>query len=134
MNTREFVADFNWIQNSDNENFKRVLKKTQVIYIGYYNNNDYSSISYVDELKDSYDKMKTLENALVVSRVNGNLDREITFKELKRADKQLRFMSKIPKSILENEENQSTDIRYNKFLEKIINIFINELFEEIIKK
>lgn len=130
--------DEKWIQFPENQDLKRILSKDQIIYISYLNGMD-SPMSYVEELKESYEQMKRIENELVVSRLNPgeifkNMNKEVTFKELKRVDKKLRFMSKIPKSILKNEMMNSNDIRYNKFIERIVEIFTTQFFEELSKR
>jgi hypothetical protein len=131
--------DFDWIQHNDNEKLKRVLSQNQVIYISYSPDHEYGPTSYVEELKESYEKVKTLENELMASRMNlpGNvgekLGGEIAFKQLKRADKKLQFMSKIPKSILKEEKTFSDDVRYKTFLNRICNIFETDLIGKLIE-
>ena len=133
--TGEIKNDFDWIQYQDNEKMKRVLSHDQVIYISY---SDSEPISYVEELKTSYEKVITLENELMASRMNlpGDVSKklggEIAFKQLKRADKNLKFVSKIPKSILENEETESNDVRYNNFVKKMYEKLHLELFDILI--
>lgn len=123
-----------WIQYPQDEKLKRVLLKDQVIYISY---SDDEPISYVEELKTSYERVKTLENELMASRMNlpGDINKklggEIAFKQLKRADKNLKFMSKIPESILENEETESNDVRYNSFIKTMYKKFEVELFDKL---
>ena len=58
---------------------------------------------------------------------------KITFNQLKRADKKLQFMSKIPKSILKDEKVFSDDVRYNKFIQRISQIFDTELIGKLIE-
>ena len=114
---------------------KRILFDDQIIYMSY--SLEEGVTSYVEELKESYEQMKRLENELMISRCNlpgdplKNMDRKVTFKELKRADKKLRFVSKVPKSIIENEETNSNDVRYNKFINKISDIFTKQLFSKL---
>ena len=131
--------DFDWVQFPDNEILKRVLLKSQVIYISYSSGNEYSPISYVDEMKDSYEIVRRLDNELISSKLNlpGEVSKKmggkITFKQLKRADKKLQFMSKIPKSILKEEKTFSDDVRYNKFISRISQIFETELLKKLIE-
>ena len=135
----ESKGDFDWIQYPDNEKLKRILLKSQIIYISYSSGNEYSPTSYVEELKESYEKMKRIENELVASRINlpgdmyKNMNKKVTFKELERADKKLQFMSKIPKSILKEEKTFSDDVRYNKFIQRISQIFDTELIGKLIE-
>jgi len=123
-----------WAQYINDPMKKRILFENQIIYMIY---SDDEITSYVEELTDSYNQMKRLENELMISRCNlpgdplKNIDKKVTFKELKRADKKLKFMSKVPKSILENEEMNSNDIRYNKFINKIYDTFVTQLFNKL---
>jgi len=127
--------DNKWIQNINDPMKKRILFDDQIIYMSY--SLEEGVTSYVEELKESYEQMKRLENELMISRCNlpgdplKNMDRKVTFKELKRADKKLRFVSKVPKSIIENEETNSNDVRYNKFINKISDIFTKQLFSKL---
>jgi len=124
-----------WVVHRDLEPMKRVLTADQIIYMSY-PNSDF--ISYVDELKESYEKMKNIENRLVLTELNlpgnnpVNIDKKITFKELKRSDKRLKFMSKVPNSILDGELN-SNDKRFNNFINKISETFKNEFFHKLDK-
>jgi hypothetical protein len=53
-----------WIQYSDRPEMKRVLTKHQVIYMSYGKFND-SKTSYIEELKESYEKFKMIESQLL---------------------------------------------------------------------
>ena len=123
-----------WIQYPDQNEYKRVLLESQVIYISY-SDHAYSSTSYVEELKESYEKVKKLENELVFSRTTlpGGIKvgGKITWNLLKRADKQLKYISKVPKSVLVNEVPNSTDVRYLSFIKRIHDIFSNQIFDKI---
>lgn len=126
-----------WIQYHDNEKLKKVLSKNQIIYISYSSSDVYSPTSYVEELKESYEKVRRLENELLLSK-QGNLPGtkikpKTILKELKRADKKLRFMSKIPKSILKEEKTFSDDVRYNKYIQRMSHIFDTELIGKLIE-
>lgn len=129
--------DVKWIQHNDNEKLRRVLSKNQIIYISYSFDDVYSPTSYIEELKESYEKVKRLENELLLAK-QGNLSGakikpSTILKELRRADKKLQFMSKIPKSILKEEKTFSDDVRYNKFIRRMCEKFENELIRELIK-
>ena len=123
-----------WAQYINDPMKKRILFENQIIYMIY---SEDEITSYIEEMKESYEQTRRLENELMSSRFNlpgdisKNIDRKVTFKELKRADKKLKFMSKVPKSILENEEMNSNDIRYNKFINKIYDIFVTQLFNKL---
>lgn len=101
--------------------------------LSYSSIHDISNTSYVEDLKESYEKVKRFENELVYGRTLPGIkfDTKIVFKLLKRADKELQFQSKIPKSILKNERILSNDVRYNYFLKIIEKIFETQFFNKI---
>jgi hypothetical protein len=122
-----------WIQYPDQNEYKRVLLESQIIYISYSDETTYIPTSYVEELKESYEKVKKFENELVYGKnLPGiNIDTKLSFKLLKRADKQLKYISKVPKSILVNEVPNSADVRYISFIKRIHDIFSNQFFDKI---
>jgi len=55
-----------WVQNSDNQKFRRELLDNQVIYISYIRMGDYSRVSYVENLVRNFNLMRLMEDALVI--------------------------------------------------------------------
>ena len=59
-----------WVQYPDNPQMRRVLLDSQIIYISYSNNNDYSEVSYVESLIRPYNQLKMLEQTRLLYNIN----------------------------------------------------------------
>lgn len=110
------------------------IPDNRLIYISYSKDFDKSSMSYVEELKESYEKVRRLENELIQSRLDlpGNVNKKLKpktiLKELKRADKKLKKVSKIPKDL--NMNNVIT-VEFDSFIKRLVGIFIEQFFNKL---
>lgn len=59
-----------WVQYPNNPQLRRILLDSQVIYISYSNNNDYSESSYVEGLIRPYNQLKLLEYTILLFNIN----------------------------------------------------------------
>lgn len=59
-----------WIQYPDNPQIRRVLLDSQIIYLSYSNNNEYSETSYVEGLIRPYNQLKMLEQTRLLYNIN----------------------------------------------------------------
>lgn len=59
-----------WIQYPDNPQIRRVMLDSQVIYISYSNNNEFSETSYVEALIRPYNQLKMLEQTRILYNIN----------------------------------------------------------------
>ncbi len=117
----EELGESYWIQNPDDPDLKRVLKKSQIIYMSYSNDID-DSTSYIEDFIPIYNKILSLEEY--------NMSQQTNFLEyLEYFKNKLDFISKIPYSILRYEKNTTNDIRYNDFISKIERLFIDSFSE-----
>lgn len=55
-----------WVQYPNDNNLKRILPDTHVIYVSYGKNNTTSNISYVQELIRSFNLYRTMENTAII--------------------------------------------------------------------
>ncbi|MCL2311957.1 MAG: portal protein, partial [Firmicutes bacterium] len=55
-----------WVQNPDNPRFRRELLDNQVIYISYIKANEYSRVSYIENMIRNFNLMRLMEDALVL--------------------------------------------------------------------
>lgn len=116
-----------WIQYPDNDKLKRVLFNDQIIYMSYSYGNDYFHTSYVEQLKESYERLKVAESSLFYNASGPKL----TIKDVKWLSKCLDRASRIPEMKLNYGE--SDDPRYNHFIRRIVNIFKKDMLEKILK-
>ena len=111
-----------WIQNPDKESIKRILTNKQIIYLCYSGNATDSHTSYVEELKESYERLKMVESSVFFPIVDLSMRNNIDgVKWLYRA---FENVSRIPKF-------ESDKIRYSNFIKRIIRIFDTEFFDKI---
>lgn len=122
-----------WVQYPDIPSMKRILTDDQIIYISYSNNNisDFHT-SYVEELKESYERLKMVESAAFFPKAGvPNVD----IMSVKWLSECLNTVSRIPKSQVTIEswiDNKNDNItRYNNFIKRIVNIFKTHLFDKI---
>jgi hypothetical protein len=119
-----------WIQNPENENTKRILFDNQVIYLIYSKSNSYNS--YVEEIKESYERFKLIESAIIFKNTTGIVN---DFMNIENAfpwiNKALHKAARISESIFDTGIN--TDRRYNKFVSRIVDTFKKELIEKLIE-
>jgi len=123
-----------WVIKNNTKD-SRVLYDSQIIYLSY-SRLDYFLTSYIEEMKESYEKTKRLENELIYSKVKslgGFSTNPPSLSELKRAYKKLDFVSKIPKSILKYEKKESDDIRFNSFINDKCYIFMTQMIDKLKK-
>jgi hypothetical protein len=59
-----------WVQNPDNPQLRRIILDTNIIYISYSNNKDYSETSYVESLIRPYNQLKLLEQTKLLYNIN----------------------------------------------------------------
>lgn len=120
---------------SENEigNFKEILQENNIIYLIYPNN---YKISYVGELKESYEKLKKVEMKLFSENNN-----KINLKILKWLNLRLNMVSRIPESMINDTipytsgtSGVNLNRRYDNFISRISNIFKKELLSELLKK
>jgi ABC-type cobalamin/Fe3+-siderophores transport system ATPase subunit len=136
-----------WVQYQDNDRLRRLLYEDQVLYLSYSLKNEYSHISYVEQLKESYEKFKMAESSLLYDTFNGSQKKNIDLNSVKWLENNMNRNSKIPEDKLGTgiffdrpandrvviEYARNTDSRYDKFLTKIINIFKNDMFDKLIE-
>jgi hypothetical protein len=95
-----------WVLSFNNPAFDRILFDNRIIYFIYNLSDNY--ISYVDEIKNAYEKLAAIENT------------SQDIKIIRYFKKKLNKKSKIPKNFLHVET-------YNRFIKKIADVFINEI-------
>ncbi len=59
-----------WIQNPDDEQNRRVLSDSQIIYISYTNSNGFGSTSYVEDLIRPYNQYKLMVDSMLKYNIN----------------------------------------------------------------
>jgi hypothetical protein len=125
--------DFDWVQFPDQPVMKRVLTKDQIIYIGYSKNVSEYHISYVEELKESYERLKMIESSVFFPTVDPSMRPNI--EAVRWLYEAFQNVSRIPKlrpvQYKVGECAESDVIRYNKFIERIVKIFDTEFFDKI---
>lgn len=123
-----------WIQYDDNEELRRVLTDSQVIYISYAKHN-YSKTSYVESLVRSFKYLRMMEDFKVIRNLssdivdmyNINIDVESDIRYFK--DKLIRD-SRIPDPTFKDNKfslDEKEELRFARFKEKILSKF-QEIF------
>jgi len=123
-----------WVQYPDDPKRKRILTNDQIIYLSYSPNITDFHISYVEQLKESYEKLKMAESALLYDRIGTRTNLKIDIKSVKWLNKCMIKVSKIPSSKLENEIDHKTDDKnYNRFIYRICDTFKKDMFTKLAK-
>ncbi len=122
-----------WIQNPDKESVKRILTNKQIIYLGYSGNATELHTSYVEELKESYERLKMAESSVFFPSVDPSMRPPI--EAVRWLYEAFENISRIPKlrpvQYKVGECSESDVLRYNKFIGRIVKIFDTEFFDKI---
>ena len=122
-----------WIQHPEQENMKRILNQKQILYISYSKNIAESHISYVEELKESYERLKMIESSVFFPTVDPSMRADIN--AVKWLYEAFQNVSRIPKlrpvQYKVGECTESDVIKYNNFIKRIVKIFQVEFFDKI---
>lgn len=122
-----------WIQFPDQPEMKRILTNDQIIYIGYSKNVSEYHISYVEELKESYERLKMIESSVFFPTVDPSMRPNI--EAVRWLHDAFQNVSRIPKlrpvQYKVGELAESDVFRYNKFIRRIVKIFDTEFFDKI---
>lgn len=124
-----------WIQYPDIPTKKRILTDDQIIYMSYSNNISESHTSYVEELKESYERLKMVESAVFFPQTLQN-GTHVDLMSAKWLSECLNNISRIPKSQVSLEWSDPKNdnfVRYNNFIKRIVRIFQCQLFDKINK-
>ena len=128
-----------WIQYPDNDIKKRILTDKQIIYLSYSANSDYIT-SYVEELKESYERLKMIESAVFFPPKGTQFQfPSMNVLSVEWLYKSFVNISRIPSSMLSYEDwsprpgDERCDKRYNKFINRIYNVFVSEMFDKILE-
>lgn len=126
---------FSWIQYPDNDSMRRVLTNDQIIYFSYSRGAEYYHISYVEELKESYEKFKMAESAHLYVTVATGAKGDMDLDSVKWLEKNMNRTSKIPNDKLSFEVYQyieKSNDKYEKFLTRISDIFKIKMFDKLL--
>jgi hypothetical protein len=120
-----------WIQYPEDQFKKRILNDSQIIYLMYSDNS--SKTSYVEELKESYERLKIAENHLFFPKDDpGKIDLRINNDSIKLLSECLNRVSRIP-DLMINHGVKSENLRYQRFINKLVSIFIEKMFNKLIE-
>jgi hypothetical protein len=123
-----------WIQHNNIESMKRVLFTNQVIYLSYSDKSEYYFTSYIEQLKESYEKFKMAESQFIFKGTVGGIRNDMNIKTVKWLEKNMNRVSMIPESLIKyGEKPVNINIKYNSFVNRIAKIFKEELLEKINK-
>lgn len=129
-----------WIQYDDNEELRRVLTDSQVIYISYSKNTyAFSKTSYVERLVRTFNHLRIIENLMVIKNLSSDImdtyDIDVNIEtDIKYFKDKLIQDSRLPYSrFSENEKyDEKEELRFARFKEKILlkfqEIFIKPLW------
>jgi hypothetical protein len=123
-----------WIQHPDNDNLRRFLKDSQILYFSYTDGGEYYHTSYVEELKESYEKFKMAESAHLYDTVTSQ-KKNIELDSVKWLEKNMNRMSRIPEDKLDIGmfQHYVDNIKYDKFIKRISDIFRINMFNRLLE-
>lgn len=116
-----------YAQYQDNEKMRRILNRDQVIYLSYSDANTFNT-SYVEEIKESYERLKLVESSLFFTSP-GQIMAPI--ESVQWLNKNLNKVSRIPESMLEFGR-RSDSITYQRYINRIGGIFKNEIINRLL--
>lgn len=113
----------------------KMFNKDQIIYLIYNRHN--SVTSYVEELKESYERLKIAENALIFKNVAGMINDNLSFKEVQWLNKcfytTARMPDRIPEMVAFESDIERLEKRFDKFTDRILSEFKEEMIDKLIR-